>query len=54
MKALMTLGLVCGFTVLTGADALAKPGKGATSTIKTEDTVETPSNAGSTETSISP
>ena len=36
MKALMTLGLVCGFTVLTGADALAKPGKGATSTIKTE------------------
>lgn len=36
MKALMTLGLVCGFTVLTGADALAKPGKGATSTVKTE------------------
>ena len=36
MKALMTLGLLCGVSLMTGADALAKSGKGFKPTGKTE------------------
>ena len=36
MKALMTLGLLCGVSLMTGADALAKSGTSFKPTGKTE------------------